>query len=99
MKGFSITCNKCDHKSLHKENVTLHMQASHDNIRYPCDQCDYKVTRKGSLKVNVDSFIRVFNIYVLIVDIQVQQRTTLTDISNQCIKKSMIKQNLKRTQK
>ena len=44
-------------------------------------------------------FIRVFNIYELIVDIQVQQRTTLTDICNQCIKKSMIKQNLKRTQK
>ena len=43
------TCNKCDHKSLHKENITLHMQASHDNIRYPCDQCDFKAARKGNL--------------------------------------------------
>ena len=49
------TCNKCDHKSLHKENVTLHMQASHDNIRYLCDQCDFKATCKGNLKLHVDS--------------------------------------------
>ena len=38
-------------------------------------------------------FIRVFNIYVLIVDIQVQQRITLTDICSKSIKKGMIKQN------
>lgn len=31
------------------------MHASHDNICYPCDQCDYKATRKGNLKVHVDS--------------------------------------------
>ena len=40
---------------MHMENFTLHMQASHDNIRYPCDQCDYKATRKGNLIVHVDS--------------------------------------------
>ena len=44
-------------------------------------------------------FIRVFNIYVLIVDIQVEQRITLTDICNKSIKKSMIKQYMKRTEK
>ena len=54
MKGFGVT-HKCDHKSLHMENFTLHMQASHDNIRYLCDQCDFKATCKGNLKVLGDS--------------------------------------------
>ena len=49
------TCNKSDHKSLHMENFTLHMQASLDNIRYLCDQCDFKATCKGNLKVLGDS--------------------------------------------
>ena len=34
---------------MHMENFTLHMQASHDNIRYLCDQCDFKATCKGNL--------------------------------------------------
>ena len=37
------------------ENFTLHMQASHDNIRYLCDQCDFKATCKGNLKLHLDS--------------------------------------------
>ena len=42
------------------ENFTLHMQASHDNIRYLCDQCDFKATCMGNLKVLRESIHKGF---------------------------------------
>ena len=27
-----------------------HVESIHEGVRYPCDQCDYKATQKGSLK-------------------------------------------------
>ena len=88
MKGFGVThvisatINHCTWK-------ILHFICRHPMTIFAI--CVISVTLKlharEILKYLGTLFIRVFNIYELIVDIQVQQRTTLTDICNQCIKK------------
>ena len=100
MKGFgithviSVTINQCTWKILHF--ICRHLMT----IFAICViSVTLKLHAREILNYMWTLFIRVFNIYELIVDIQVQQRTTLTDICNQCIKKSMIKLNLKRTHK
>jgi len=38
-----------------KGNLKKHVDSVHGNVRYPCDQCDYKATQKGSLKMHIGS--------------------------------------------
>ena len=32
-----------------------HIDSVHGDVRYPCDQCDYKTTQKGTLKRHIDA--------------------------------------------
>ena len=35
--------------------VTSPIRPVSENVQYNCDQCDYKATHKGSLKIHIDS--------------------------------------------
>ena len=32
-----------------------HIKSHHEGVKYPCDQCDYKATQKGSLLSHIKS--------------------------------------------
>ena len=38
-----------------KGDVKRHIDTVHEDVRYSCDQCDYKATDKSSLKTHLDS--------------------------------------------
>ena len=43
-----ISCGVCG-KSVHKSQLKSHTE-NHQGVRYPCNNCDYKATTRGSLK-------------------------------------------------
>ena len=40
--GEGFQCDKCDHKTLKKTNLTIHKNAVHNNIKFQCDHCSFK---------------------------------------------------------
>ena len=32
------------------ESLKIHVEAEHEGVKYPCDQCDHQATRKSNLK-------------------------------------------------
>ena len=40
-------CDQCDCKAIQKQQVKIHEQSKHDDMKYTCDQCDDKTTRGG----------------------------------------------------
>ena len=36
----------------------VYIESAHGDVRYTCDQCDYKAIRKGDLKKHIDSVHR-----------------------------------------
>ena len=45
-------CTLCGSKFRSESDLKVHDDSIHRNIRYPCDQCDYKATQKSSLKTH-----------------------------------------------
>ena len=37
-----------------KQGLICHVKTVHEGVQYSCDQCDFKATRKHSLKVHVE---------------------------------------------
>ena len=37
-------CDQCDCKAIQKQQVKIHKQSKHDDMKYTCDQCDDKTT-------------------------------------------------------
>ena len=44
------TCPECDKVFASKGNMVEHHKAAHAGIRYSCDICEYKATRKNVLR-------------------------------------------------
>ena len=38
---FCVSCNQCKFAAIHINDLKRHMEAKHEGIRYPCDQCEY----------------------------------------------------------
>ena len=38
-----------------KGDLKRHIEAVHEKVKYPCDQCEYKFTTNGSLKTHIKS--------------------------------------------
>ena len=36
-------------------NLKIHIELVHENIKYPCNHCEYKATEKGNLKTHIES--------------------------------------------
>ena len=42
-------CDQCDCKAIQKQQVKIHKQSKHDDMKYTCDQYDDKTTYMNSL--------------------------------------------------
>ena len=36
-------------------NLKIHIKLVHENIKYPCNRCEYKATEKGNPKTHIES--------------------------------------------
>ena len=45
----------CDHKTLSKTNLKMHMERTHEESQHPCRQCDHKATTNTKLKDHIKS--------------------------------------------
>ena len=52
-------CKYCDYKSVRRDNVEVHQQSVHENVRYPCDQCGHQATRLQYLEKHMKTFHNV----------------------------------------
>ena len=43
----------CTAKSKYQQHLHFHNKSKHLEIRYPCDQCDYRATKKFDLKEHI----------------------------------------------
>ena len=43
-------CDQCEYKT--KANLQRHVQAKHEGVKYPCDECDYRATTRGNLRLH-----------------------------------------------
>ena len=48
-KGSRYYCKECGKQMMNKSNLNTHVRSVHDGIKYPCGQCQYEATSKGSL--------------------------------------------------
>ena len=39
--GFRLQCEQCDYKCIDHTGLRLHRQSVHENIKYPCKECNY----------------------------------------------------------
>ena len=51
-------CDKCYKTYTDPSSLRKHKLSAHDGIRYPCDLCTYKATRKSNLKLHVTTVHR-----------------------------------------
>ena len=49
-KNKCYSCQFCDKQYTSKQGIDIHIQAIHENIRFPCLQCDHIANSKKSLK-------------------------------------------------
>ena len=42
-------CNECSFITTRASYLKRHIEAKHEDIRYPCDQCEYSSTRAFEL--------------------------------------------------
>ena len=47
-------CKFCD-KYFKSKHLKTHIKSVHEQIKYPCNLCEYKATVRGSLKRHVES--------------------------------------------
>ena len=52
-------CDQCDCKAIQKQQVKIHKQSKHDDMKYTCDQCDDKTTYMNSLNFHTQYIYRV----------------------------------------
>ena len=38
-----------------KASLNQNIESNHENVAYPCEQCEYKVTQKPNLKQHIES--------------------------------------------
>ena len=43
--------------------LLTHIKSIHEGIKYPCDQCDFKATHKGTLKSHMKSIHEGVNLW------------------------------------
>ena len=46
----SNLCRECGKEFASSQNLSIHKQAVHELVKYPCDECDHKSTNKSNLK-------------------------------------------------
>ena len=52
----SYPCNRYHYEGTHKHDLKhLKSMKSNEGVKFPCDQCDYKTTRKNSLMTHIKS--------------------------------------------
>ena len=42
-------CQHCDYETSKTSSIKTHVEAIHEGVRYPCNQCSYKATGSGNL--------------------------------------------------
>ena len=63
-----------------KHHLSRHVKAIHEELKFPCHQCEYKATDKGSkvqivaFGITIDQFMKVFNIHAMNVISKQNQR-------------------------
>ena len=46
-------CQKCEKRFSSQGALYNHNKSSHEGVKYPCTECNYKATQKGHLKQHV----------------------------------------------
>ena len=50
--GFRLQCEQCDYKCIDHTGLRLHRQSVHENIKYPCKECNY-VGSKAKVRYSI----------------------------------------------
>merc|ERR1719186_2519268 len=50
-----FSCEVCEKSFSSSGNLSEHKRRKHDGLKFYCEQCDYKVVRKGLLRKHVNS--------------------------------------------
>ena len=48
-------CDICSKDFKSKSVLRKHIQAVHEEIKYPCNRCEFKSTQKGNLQTHIES--------------------------------------------
>ena len=57
VQGKSLNCKQCEKVFRAESSLKKHIESIHDKIKYDCNRCDYKATRKE----NINRHIRYFH--------------------------------------
>ena len=79
-------CEKCPYKAKRRYNLNLHLKSIHEGVNYPCDQCGFKTTQKGSLLRHTP--YNPYNILVINVTIRLNNGTIYSTIKDPYMKVS-----------
>ena len=53
--SFNIRQSRCEKQFTEQGYLTMHIQSSHEGVKYDCNECDYQTTRQDSLTIHIQS--------------------------------------------
>ena len=81
-----LDCKVCGKLMANKGSLYTHIRATHEEVKYSCQQCLYQATRKGLLKSIEGQFMKEYNTFLGKVSIKQQQQEIKINIEGQFMK-------------
>ena len=53
--GGTQKVTQCEYQAKNSRQLKIHQRNVHEGIRYACHLCNHKATRKGNLKIHIES--------------------------------------------